>query len=380
MMPFGGHDRTLQRSCMLNFLRLKYIVEKEVKSIIDQKGENQEIGYEVTGFYATVGGISDPAVRMIRNADILIGLITETNVNVIYELAVRSLLVDVPILIVKGDPDEMLPLYLKGLSSIDYIKHTPKQILDQIEQLAQSEFPDPLSLETPIPDSLKGTTDKYDKSLQEELGRALSQMEGPPMEGPRGPLFKDLLDEVARNYNPPGILQIWQTYYPTSIVKMYWKQRSRKANGYTTDDMDGQPVVCAHNDDFLKLYDFGGDVTKDSLTMEVLINQLKDSQIVDEADLAEFLVDQSKLTEKIILRNAFSHAKVPLRINGNHPNDEYINKAYLPCLIGKRIVGDPSKPHCMYLLVCYVEVQQFDRESEGSNGKEKTPVTIQNGE
>jgi len=65
----------------------------------------------------------------------------------------------------------------------------------------------------------------YDKSLTEELGRALLQMEGPPMEGPRGPLFKDLLDEVARNYNPAGILKKWEIYYPMSIVKMNWTTR-----------------------------------------------------------------------------------------------------------------------------------------------------------
>ena len=201
MMPFGGSDKTLQRSCMLNFLRLKYIIEEKIKSTVTSKDDNSlkdEIKYDVKGFYVTVGGITDPAVKTIRGADILIGLITEKNVNVIYELAVRSLLVDSPILVVKGDPDDMLPLYLKGLSSIDYDKHTPIQVQDEIRN--QSSYPSaaPLALQSQIPPTLRGAIDQYDVSLNDELQRALLAMECPPMEGPRGPVFKELLDEVLK--------------------------------------------------------------------------------------------------------------------------------------------------------------------------------------
>jgi len=92
MMPFGGTDPQRQRRCILNFLRIKYLIENVIEVQLLPGEPESKINYKVKHARTEVGSIPDEALRTLLNADILIGLITEVNVNVIYELAVRNLL------------------------------------------------------------------------------------------------------------------------------------------------------------------------------------------------------------------------------------------------------------------------------------------------
>ncbi len=150
----------------------------------------------------------------------------------------------------------------------------------------------------------------------------------------------------------------WTNYPPTSIVKIKWKERSGKA--YKKEDMLGEPVVCAANNEFAKLWDFTYDEYFPNFNDDPN-RRLTDSNLfefiegyIDKKDLDEFTKDQERLAERIIFQNKDDYAKVPLRFNENHRWDYIKNKSYLPYLISKHLIGDVSGPHDMYLLICYI--------------------------
>lgn len=353
MMPFGGTDDLFKRRCTLEFTRIRYIIENKVKVPVNDEPGGRFRQYEVKVFEAMVGEIPETAIKMINNADILIGLITEKNVNVIYELAARSLMKDVPILIVKGDPKELLPIYLQNQAYILYDDQRSKGVVDIIDEIARSSFID-LDFYKEPEEALRREIDKYDHLIG-ALERALIQMEAP-----RSPLFQELLADVARNINPEGMYDIWNSYYPSSLVRITWRKRTKGQRGYDPADAEGPPVVCAYNNEFLRLYNIAAD-QDGQFTAEILFSQLKDGGFINDEDMQKFMTDQQRLTDQIVMKNGFAEAEVPLRINQYHPLTEHRGKAYLPCLTMKRIIGDSQKPHNMYLLIDYINVTSFEK-------------------
>ena len=150
----------------------------------------------------------------------------------------------------------------------------------------------------------------------------------------------------------------WTNYPPTSIVKIKWKGRSGKT--YKPADMIEEPVVCAANTEFAKIWDFTydeyfpnpDDDPNKRLTDPNLFEFI--DGYIDQKDLDEFIKDQERLADRIIFQNKDDYAKVPLKFNEHHRWDYIKNTSYLPYLISKHLIGDVSGPHEMYLLVCYI--------------------------
>jgi hypothetical protein len=150
----------------------------------------------------------------------------------------------------------------------------------------------------------------------------------------------------------------WTNYPPTSIVKINWKGRSGKV--YKKKDMIGEPVVCAANTEFAKLWDFTydeyfpnpNDDPNKRLTDANLFEFVEG--YIDKNDLDEFMKDQERLAKRIIFQNKDDYAKVPLKFNEHHRWDYIKNKSYLPYLISKHLIGGIAGLHEMYLLVCYI--------------------------
>jgi hypothetical protein len=104
MMPFGGaapaksrarsrnEIETRQRRCQLEYLRLKYIIEEKCRVTPKSGDTTHPIQYDTRLFKSNSGDISTDALRLINEADVLVAMILDTNVNVIYELAIRNLL------------------------------------------------------------------------------------------------------------------------------------------------------------------------------------------------------------------------------------------------------------------------------------------------
>ncbi len=349
MMPFGGQDRIQQRRCVLEFMRIRHLIEFGINVTPRLSETNVSLKYIVRAFQASVGQIPDDALQVVANADILIGLVTEKNVNVIYELAVRNLLRDEMILVVKGDPNEVIPIYLKNMGHIRFDPPGSERVTDQIIKLAKDEFPQ-LSLEADTPDALKQATDRYDESLREQLQGALQTVEARP---PRRPAY---ILNLVKDLDPGRILSSWTTFYRYGVWRIKWKRRSSKLT-YDPSDLEGAPVLYYAGERCLELFnipekEFPDPDSDQALTTETIFDRIKNSRIVDEENFKAFEEDQNRLSREIVFENGFARAKVPLQFNSNHK--AVPNRDYMPILMGKRTVGDPQRPHTTYLLVVYV--------------------------
>ncbi len=154
------------------------------------------------------------------------------------------------------------------------------------------------------------------------------------------------------------MLAAWTTYYPYSVVRIRWRKRSGRS--YRPEDMDGPAVVYSANDEFMSLYNRAGRLPcadgTDALTAADLLLGLSHDEIVDNLD--EFVRDNDRVAERIIFADGFAWSRVPLRLNQNHPIAQYRKTAYLPNMVGKRIIGAPERPHAAYYLIMYTPVEQ----------------------
>ena len=351
MMPFSGNTGANGRRCLLDFLRIKYLVEE--KTQVAAHGNGSRVRYHVEPCNLQVGHIPSTIVGRIAEADILIGLLTAANVNVIYELALRNVLKGEMILVVKGDPDEVVPIYLKEMAHIAYTDGDKKRVGERIQKIADD--PDrPLHFEKSIPDDLRSAIDDDDTTLGGNLQAALQSIETSPPSRP------EHVRDLVKYLGPGNVLSGWVTYYPYSVVRIKWSKMST-ADAYLPEDMEGPPVICSGNPELLSLFNYAGTSglpspdSDQALSLPAVIERLKHRNLVSGPDLDEFHAEQTQLQEDIILGNAPGRATVPLRFNGKH-TEAYRNKSFLPCLLGRRTVGDTSKPHTTYLLTAFVEI------------------------
>lgn len=361
MMPFGGSEEgdTRERECILEFQRLRYIIEQKI-NVKPAGAEQGRIKYEVQAFKANVGHIPRDGLRTIADADVLVGLLTEKNVNVVYELAVRNLLRDEMLLLVKNQPPDLVPVYMKEMANIPYEKHDNERVTKKIDAIAHDEEKYPiLNMEDDVPSELKQVIDEHNEKLRGVLERNLQKLEANPPKRP------DFILDLVKDLDPGLILSTWDSFYPYSVVRIKWHGQS-EADYYKNEDMDGVPVVYYANDLFLRLCNFQRNELPDPdsaspLTSDDIVKRLRRREVVDEEDLEAFIKDQTNLMTEIAFNNAYASATTTLRFNKKHKI--YPNQAFLPVLAGKRTVGlDRKQPHTTYVLVIYVEVQAIGQE------------------
>ncbi len=359
MMSFGGDEHgdhseeareTARRRATLEFMRIRYLIEKKVA--VKTRGTGEDVAHVVKAYNLNVGDVAPKVITAIAEADIVIGLLTEKNVNVVFELAVRNLLKDEMLLVVKGDPDELVPIYLQGWARIPYDQVDAKEVTDEIETLARAAHPR-IDLYSPIPPTLIEAIERQEDRLGVELERALQDIELANFQ--RRP---DHILDLAKYLDPGRMLAAWTTYYPYSVVRIRWRKRSGRS--YRVEDMDGAAVVYSANDEFMSLYNRAGRLPcadgPEALTAADLLMGLAHDDIVDNLD--EFVSDNDRVAERIIFGDGFAWSRVPLRLNQNHPIAQYRKTAYLPNMAGKRIIGAPERPHAAYYLIIYTPVEQ----------------------
>jgi hypothetical protein len=352
MMSFGGGQTVERRRAILDFARIKYLVEEKIS--VPAKGTDHRLKYKVDVYNLQVGQIPEAVVRGIATADILIGLLTEKNVNVIYELAVRNLLKDELLLMVKGDPEELVPIYLKDMAYIEYSGGDTGKVAERIERIAHDPGRE-LYWGREIPDDLKKAINNDDATLQENVQKALTSIEiGAPK---RPPYILDLVTDL----DPGKIFTNWVTYYRCAVVRVKWK---RKSGGlvYLPEDMDGEPVFTHAGPRFWELFHFPQQEKMpdpdghEALTLGKLMNRIKTLGIIDPKDYEELIEDQMRLTREILYEDGFGRADVPLRFNSIHR--ALPNRTYLPTLLAKRTLGDRRRQHATYLLVVYFSLDK----------------------
>ncbi len=325
MMPFGSGERTQVRRATLEFLRIKYLIE----SLVQVKGRGgSQLRYSVTAYNLNVGDIPGTVIKAIAEADVLVGVLTEKNVNVAYELAVRNLLKDEMLLLVKGKTEDVVPFYLRTFANIQLDHFDGQQVSAQIELLAGADAPE-LNQRSAIPDELAKAIRDHDAKLRGELERSLDQLE---REAPKRP---DYILDLARYLDPGRMLNVWTTYYPYSVVRIRWLQKSTR-RAYEPTDMDGPAVVYSANSEFFRLYNIAGTLPppdgSQPLTGAELLAGLKDDKIVEDEDLVRFNKDNERVTRQIIFRDGFAWSAEPLRLNHTHPLPEYRDTSWLPTM------------------------------------------------
>lgn len=349
MMPFGGDDETRKRRLVLEFMRLRHLIENKT-TVVNEKIQKR-IRYKCMAFRARVGDIPRDGMRIVAKADILIGLVSERNVNVIYELAVRNLLKDEMFLILKGKREQLLPVYLRNMPALPYDGGSNSAVANLMDDVSVDEQI-LLDFEDDIPSKLRKEIDKCDARFLKELNKTLNTIEN------KCPKRQTYILDLVQDLDPGLLLGTWATYTPYSIVQIRWKEKTGDGV-YVLDDMDGPPLVYSGDDQFRYMFNMVEPEIPDPngpnpLTQEELLKRI--APFLRKGNVEAFIRDQQRLLKSIILGNGFDQAQVPLEIAADHPRDGYKNKVLLPCMVGKRTVGDnTSAPHTTYLLIVFIE-------------------------
>ena len=345
MLPFGGGDDTRRHRFVLEFMRIRYLIEH--RTTVVNQNIDRKISYQCMAFRARIGDIPRDGMRLVAQSDILIGLVSELNVNVIYELAVRNLLKDEMLVILKGKP-ELLPVYLRNMPFLPYHGGRNSAVADLMEIMSE-ELPVP-DFEDDIPPELSEQIDGYDEQYLNDLNDSLDIIEN------RCPQRQSYILDLVQDLDPGRLLGKWITYTPFSIVQIKWKQKSGDY-AYDPEDMDGEPIIYSGNPQFRSLFNMADEIPDPSgptpLTSEKLLARI--APFLRKGNLEEFSRDQARLIDPIFLGDGFGQAEVPLETAEDHPRDGYKNKVFLPCMIGKRTVGDNTEaPHMTYLMIAYI--------------------------
>jgi len=131
-----------------------------------------------------------------------------------------------------------------------------------------------------------------------------------------------------------------------------------KAGRYEPTDLDAEqpPIIFDGNTEFRMLYGLEKETEPDLSKLNIDASQLieKLHSIVDPQDLEDFTNDQIRLQPELIFVNApTGNAKVPIKLKKHR---FFQDKWFLPCLIGKQVIGKLSGPHETYLMIVYIEI------------------------
>lgn len=335
-MPFGKAEAE-RRKAILNFSRLKYIVEKKCQVVpAGSSTKGMRVAYDVDVARTAMDKIPDNALNRIYNADILIALLSEHNLTVAYELGYRRARERTVILMVDSQDD--VPIHERAVA---YQSWKQDEVLAQIDLIAGKDFPSLADFHVDIPGALKDVIDARDDGLIRGLQLALQEIEND---------FVVLSPDPVQKLR--GMLSNAITrFYPFSLVEV----RFSKLGEF--EDPKAPAKVVDFDEEFSRLYGYGSrDAAKGDrpLTLDRLLDRIE--KYSDTEDWNKFLQEQVKLTETVIKGYGFARATVPIRINSSHTDDRFKCKSFLPCVAAQVLDGNLDGPHRMYLLIAYIEV------------------------
>jgi hypothetical protein len=333
-MPFGRTDLE-HRKAILNFRRLKYIIEEKCQ-VIPSPATGVRAAYNVDVARTIINEIPERALSEIHAADILIALLSERNFTVTYELGYRRGRERTPVMLMVDSQDD-IPVYEAAEA---YLVWKQDDVLEEIARIAKNDFPTLVDFRGDIPPSLKEVIDARDHALINNLQLALQEIENEFVVYEPDPVQK------VRGMLSDAITRI----YPCSVVEVRFSKRGEFENPMAA------ATVVDFDDEFSRLYGYAGKgaaAREGSLTLEKLLNRLE--KFSDADDWNRFMQEQVKLTETMI-DYWFTRATVPIKINNAHPIDGFKGKSFLPCVIAQVIDSNLDGPHRMYLLVAYIEV------------------------
>ena len=145
-LPYGGSGAE-RRKAILNFSRLKYIVENKCQVVpTGTSTTGMRVAYDVEVARTIMDQIPENALKQIYNADILIALLSERNFTVSYELGYRRARERNVILMVDSKDD--LPIYE---TAYGYQEWKQDEVLEEIDHIASKDFPPLADFQVDIP-------------------------------------------------------------------------------------------------------------------------------------------------------------------------------------------------------------------------------------
>jgi hypothetical protein len=340
-MPFGrpGAER---RKAILNFRRLKYIIEEKCQVVpAGSRAAGMRINYNVEVARTLMDQIPKKALSKIYKADILIALLSERSPTVTYELGYRRAHEETHVILMVDSQDDV-PIYEAGVA---YQEWRQDDVLASIDLIASRDFPPLDDFHANMPGELQDVIDARDDGLITSLQLALQEIENTFVEPSPDPVQK------LRGMLSNSIMR----FYPFSVVEVSFSK-----NGEFEDPAAPARVVD-FDEEFSRLYGYGGRqaaLNDRPLTLDRLAKRIENFS--DPGDWDKFLEEQYKLTETVIKNYGYARASVPLRINSSHPNDQFRYKSFLPCMAAEVIDRDVEDggdgPHRMYLLIAYIDI------------------------
>lgn len=354
IMSFGGSDKSHNRASIIDFLRVKHIIGNLAQVEHLPGIAETRVKYDITRAELEVGDIPNKAKEIIYAADIVVAILSERNLNVIYELAFRFELKGQCIILIRGKPEELLPIYVKDQAYFDLESNLSEVYRAKLAEIAAADKPH-LDFRDPVPLALAKLIEQYDTNLAFFLQHALARIE----EGiDNQPGSADLVPGLDIGHN----LSAWTTYYPYNVVRVGWKRRSRPL-GYELEDVLDEPIVYAANQDYFQMFGLSINAQtfrhQQHLSLARLLERLDELRCVEPHHLERLKADQGRLFREIVLNQGLARAEAPLAFNEKHPCRDFRGAAFLPTLVAMCVPGDceqmRERPHFSYFIVVFVE-------------------------
>ena len=335
-MPFGSGG-VESRKAILNFSRLKYIIENKCEVVpADSSKTGERLGdrvvYDVDVARTSMDSIAEIALKRVTDADILIVLLLERNLTVAYELGYRRARERRPVILITSSEDDV-PVYERAVAHLSWKQD---EVLAEIDAIANKEYLALADFKVDIPGALKDVIDARDDGLINGLRLALQEIENKFVV--LSPFVGMLSEAITR-------------FYPFSVVEVRFSKNGE------FEDPEAPAKVVDFDEDFSRLYGYPGKNTAEQdtpLTLDRLLDRIK--RFSDADDWDEFLQEQMTLTETVIKDHGFARATVPIRFNSSHSVSQFKCKSFLPCVAAQVTDGNFDGPHRMYLLIAYIEI------------------------
>ena len=354
LMSFGGDDEMRNRETILQYQRLRYLIEERIE--VHDRDTDEKLRYRVLLHPVTTsGGLGE--LPVLLSSDVVVAVLDSVDPSVIYGLAVRDGFRGKRVLVTHGDVEQALPLELKSRHHVRSDRDGGQFVTDLIVKAA-GDSARTIRLTPAVPDDVKVKVDEHDERLRAGLEEALRAVErqGTP---------RALVADHAQYLGPRILahaLSSWRAYHPYSLWRIKWREK-KPGQPYSEDLMIGRPTLVGGNEYFASMYAVTGYGVfppdpdgPDALTLETAILTLETRAAVDPEALKAFVKDQQRLVKELIFEEGFEvRANVAIHFTDDHPDPDFRGKACMPHALAMRTVGDPTGPHATYLLVVYID-------------------------
>ena len=361
LMPFQSGSSTGEKTSYLEKIRIKKIVENLI-NIKSRSYPDCFIKYEANIVNTGIGDIETMVEQQFEKTDLFIALLSKSNVNVIFEVAILNVLQQNLVLLKDSDIEsENIPIYFKGYAFIEfYAGDDGEEMKRVIKKLAS----DPKLKIHGDDNYSKVEIDAYMEKINNLDSRLIADLQDNIQKYENGDVEPPLaFRKLVRDVHPSNVLSTWNTLIPMCVLKAKWKPTIKGTSRYKGSESLIEPIYATTcNTYFARILgsaiDNPGEFISANHPLTGTAQMDMFQPYMSKKNYAAFMDDQTNVFEKLFIEDKPTKALVPIEFrNGKyeHPFSEFSNKVYLPVLLSKKVVGIRSSPHTTYYVIAYVE-------------------------